>query len=484
MSVRTEGVDAAALLRSGCAGIMPLPARLEPWQLELCARSEPLAGWIAEHGSPLNVIDPGPLARNAGELERAAARAGVALEIFFARKANKALALVDEARRSGLGIDVASERELAQVLARDVPAESVVVTAAVKPRGLLELCAASGVTVVIDNEDELALLAEVAGGAPVAVPVAFRLAPEVSPATRFGLAPAEIMRLVDRFWRAGSAAALQISGVHFHLDGYAAGDRVDALGEALSVVDELRGRGHQVSFVDIGGGVPMSYLDDAAAWQLFWSEHRSALTGGREPLTFEGHGLGLTAHDGEISGRPNVYPSHQQPVRGPWLERVLRAEVGTGAARQTAAAALCSRGLHLRCEPGRSLLDGCGLTAARVEFRKQRRDGTWLIGLAMNRTQCRSTSDDFLVDPLLVPGARQAASAIEGYLVGAYCIERELLTWRRLRFPHGAEIGDIVVFPNTAGYLMHILESASHQIPLARNLIVTADGAFLDPIDS
>ena len=61
---------------------------------------------------------------------------------------------------------------------------------------------------------------------------------------------------------------------------------------------------------------------------------------------------------------------------------------------------------------------------------------------------------------------------IEGYLVGAYCIERELLTWRRLRFPHGVAVGDLVVFPNTAGYLMHILESASHQIPLARNVVV------------
>ena len=45
-------------------------------------------------------------------------------------------------------------------------------------------------------------------------------------------------------------------------------------------------------------------------------------------------------------------------------------------------------------------------------------------------------------------------------------------------------VGDIVVFPNTAGYLMHILESTSHQIPLARNLIVGAGREpSLDPID-
>ena len=75
---------------------------------------------------------------------------------------------------------------------------------------------------------------------------------------------------------------------------------------------------------------------------------------------------------------------------------------------------------------------------------------------------------------------------IEGYLVGAYCIERELLTWRRLRFPHGVAVGDIVVFPNTAGYLMHILESSSHQIPLARNLVLLGRTGppSLDPIDA
>jgi diaminopimelate decarboxylase len=125
---------------------------------------------------------------------------------------------------------------------------------------------------------------------------------------------------------------------------------------------------------------------------------------------------------------------------------------------------------------------------ARVAFTKRRGDGQMLVGLEMNRTQVRSTSDDFLVDPLLLRtrggrGGRGDAEPVEGYLVGAYCIERELLTWRRLDFPEGVAVGDLVVFPNTAGYLMHILESASHQIPLARNLIVGAGDPRLDPID-
>jgi diaminopimelate decarboxylase len=476
---------------TGCEGIVALPARLEPWQEALCDQPAVLAAWLERHGSPLNVIDPAPLARNAGELQRVASGLGVDLKIFFARKANKALSLVDEAKRNGLGVDVASENELRQALARGVPAGDLVVTAAVKPRVLLELSAAAGATVVIDNEDELKALSEVAG-ASRGVPVALRLGPVLGggrPLTRFGLAPLEMLALLDRYWPSGPSAQLVIRGVHFHLDGYAGADRVTALTESLGVVEALRERGHRPAFVDIGGGIPMSYLDDAAAWESFWDEHRAGLLGRREPLTFDGHGLGLTAHAGEIIGRPNVYPYFQTPTRGEWLAGVLGAEVSTRTGRQSAAEALRARGLQLRCEPGRALVDGCGLTAARVEFRKRRRNGTWLIGLAMNRTQCRSTSDDFLVDPLLLrppggaPGAREA-EAIEGYLVGAYCIERELLTWRRLRFPQGVEVGDIVVFPNTAGYLMHILESASHQIPLARNLVVgTAVEPVLDPID-
>ena len=66
-------------------------------------------------------------------------------------------------------------------------------------------------------------------------------------------------------------------------------------------------------------------------------------------------------------------------------------------------------------------------------------------------------------------------------MVGAYCIENELILRRKIRFPRGVAAGDLVALPNTAGYFMHILESASHQIPLAKN-VVWPDGE-LDAID-
>src|SRR5205085_12543045 len=148
----------------------------------------------------------------------------------------------------GLAIDVAGEGELAQVFARDGAAVDIVVTAAVKPRALLEMCVRSGVTVVIDNEDELGLLRDVAEDERRELPVAFRLASESLASTRFGLAPAEIVALVDRYW---PATRLVIHGLHFHLDGYEADDRVAALAESFDLIDSLRERGHRMQFVDI-----------------------------------------------------------------------------------------------------------------------------------------------------------------------------------------------------------------------------------------
>lgn len=75
---------------------------------------------------------------------------------------------------------------------------------------------------------------------------------------------------------------------------------------------------------------------------------------------------------------------------------------------------------------------------------------------------------------------------MEGFLTGTYCTESDLITWRRLRFPLGVARGDLLVFPNTAGYLMHFVESRAHQFPLAANLVVSPDLGEIrpDPVEA
>lgn len=470
-------------LRDGCHGLPPLTARLEPWMRELLADPAACTSLLEEHGSPVNVHDFSALPRHAAELGDAARAAGVELKVFVARKANKTLGLVEAAHRAGLGLDVGSHRELEQALDLGVPPSDIVVTAAIKPLPLLRLALDSGALLVLDNLDEAAAVARVLGSgsdsapgggdsgtAPGPYPVALRLAPTPSDLiapTRFGES-AETWR----DWASSQAAGptgLQIQGIHFHLHGYDAAARARAVGEAAELVDALRELGHRPHFIDMGGGIPMSYLEDPAQWAAFHDAHDQQDPAPVRSLTWRAEPL------------RQVYPYYQQPVRGHWLHRLLGLEALPG---EDTASVLRARDLELRCEPGRSVLDGCGMTLARVVQRTTTSDGIPLVGLEMNRTQCRSTSDDFLVDPLLVRAGGDPSEPLEGFLVGAYCIEAELILRRRLRFPDGIAVGDMIALPNTAGYLMHILESASHQIPLASNL-VRAEGAFhRDRIDA
>lgn len=448
-------------------GVTPMTARTEPWMERLLADPEACAELLDTYGSPVNVLDLAPLSRHVRTLEEAATAHGVRLGIFVARKANKAVAVVEAAREAGVGVDVASWAELQQSLDAGLPGDRIIVSAAVKDPRLIATALQAGAVLSLDNGDELADVVDQARESGMPARVALRLAviaPGVAP-TRFGL-PAQQ-------WLAELAAVygdhLRIEGLHFHLNGYAVTDRVAGVRAALEAVPPLRALGHPVGFVDIGGGMPVRYLDDEQQWRDFWT----ALDADPGRATWRGDTLGMSDPTADRPS-PEVYPFWQRLDAEAWLRELLGHELDAG---RTVADGLTELGLALNCEPGRAMLDGCGLTLARVAFRKSTSDGEPLVGLFMNRTQMRSTSRDVLLDPRWVRPRdhRPPSEPGEGFLVGAYCIEEELLLRRRLSFPAGVSRDDIAVFVNTGGYLMHILESPSHQLPLAATVV--ADGA-------
>ena len=450
---------------TGVHGTPPMTARLEPWARELSQDPARARDLLERFGSPVNVLHTAAMRRNAAELVDAGTAAGVDLRVFYARKANKALAFVDTARDAGHGVDVASHRELAQTLEAGVPGERLILSAAIKPDELLRLAVDNGVAISADTVAELHRISSVAGETGRRARVAPRLAPDPRslPPTRFGE--------LSGVWAEALTETIDnvdVVGVHVHLHGYGADDRVTALTEAMGLIDGLRPTHETIEFIDLGGGVPMSYLDDAQQWRRYQDLRADMVAGRTEPFTWKADPLN------------NTYPFHQSPVRGEWLGQILHAEHPDG----TIASALTERGLRLHLEPGRSLLDGCGMTLMDVAFLKRRSDGVPLIGVAANRTQVRTTSDDYLVDPLLIRTQPAPGGEYEGYLVGAYCIEDEVILRRRMRFPQSLAPGDVIAVPNTAGYFMHILESASHQIPLAANVVVDDEGnAERDRID-
>lgn len=452
-----ERVSAAAMADpERVHGLPPLEPKRFNWSQDLLANPEACHQLIEEFGSPVNVLNADPMQENISELVEAGRRNGVETKIFYARKANKGLVFVDTARDTGNGVDVASENELRQVLAHDVPGDRIILSAAIKPDRLLQLAIDNGVVISTDNREEFDRIRRLADASGATALVAPRLAPDpdTMPPTRFGERLGDWVRHVRE-----ASASMRIVGVHAHLHGYAAADRSAALTECMQLIDALVAAGHNPAFIDIGGGVPMRYLEHKQQWDDYQDAISTQRAGYAEPFTWKKDPLA------------NTYPYWQEPTRGQWLEQVLAGGVAEG---------MRERNLRLHLEPGRSLLDGCGVILARVAFVKTRSDGLPLVGLEMNRTQCRTTSDDYLTDPVLLKRTPEG-EALEAFLVGAYCIEDELILRRKIRFPQGVAAGDIVVIPNAAGYFMHILESASHQIPLAKNVVWPA--GELDAID-
>ncbi|WP_233214579.1 Y4yA family PLP-dependent enzyme [Rhodopirellula bahusiensis] len=468
--------DHASDLRSRCRGVVPLDAIWMPWMTDLASNPVRVEQLIQLHGSPVNVLTSNPMRATICDLKTVAAEANLPLQIHLARKANKCVEFVRAGIPNSIGFDVASESELRQTLGEfegslDEPFEdSILCTAAIKPDGLIRLCVTENVTLVIDNADELATLREVLAcieqPAPVAR-IAFRLQPcrQKFPAlaTRFGTPASELVRLAKTVL---DDQRIEVVGVHFHVqrshEQFAPQFTRSLIEDALETVDRLRETGHSIAWLDMGGGFPINYLRDESQWRRFLALAQP------DPAS-----NGEFAIDREMtwSQRPliDVDPAWQPWNAVHWFREVLT---------PTLVSEITRRELTLKCEPGRALLDGCGMTIAEVQFVKNGSDDELLVGLMMNSSQCRTTRDDFLVDPIVIGKSNSPDPAANdnnddettGFFVGGYCTESEVLMQRRFRFPHGISRGDLVLIPNTAAYQMHFAESQAHQMPLAANV--------------
>ncbi len=463
---------------------------LAPWMRQVFADSESLQKLITRHGSPINLHDLDSFESNCLEYRQLLNSLDLRHQIYFARKANRCCSFVRRSAELGLGVDTASSRELAECLRLGCSPDRLVVTAAVKPRKLIHLAVKHQVTIIVDNADECHLIDAVARELGVRANVGFRISGfevadpqpggESKLYSRFGFDIDEVRQFLNyALGKHGHYDNFDYQGLHFHLDGYSVDQRGCALRAAIHLADDLRdGLGLSTAFIDIGGGFPVSYLADAEQWQNFDTELRRAVLGLRPPITFENDGLGYQNVDGVLHGKLATYPFWNDLTRADYLQTLLLGQEATTG--ECIAEALLRRNIELRLEPGRSVLDQCGTTVARVAFRKRDNRGRHLVGLEMNMTQMRSGSADFLVDPVVIrkdskSNASVPGSPVDVYFCGAYCLERDVLLRRAIHLPELPAVGDLVAFPNTAGYMMHLFESEAHLFPPAANLVRSPD---------
>lgn len=195
-------------------------------------------------------------------------------KICYAVKANNNLAVLKTLANAGVGADVVSAGEIRYALAAGMAASDIVFSGVAKTAEEMRFALNTGIFQFnIESENELRQLSAVATSLGATAPVAVRVNPDVVAGThakistghkesKFGI-PMTEARGVYRL--AATLPGIRIQGVSMHI-----GSQLTTLApfqEAFTHLREfvlaLRGDGHTITTVDVGGGLGVPYGKEA-----------------------------------------------------------------------------------------------------------------------------------------------------------------------------------------------------------------------------
>jgi diaminopimelate decarboxylase len=196
---------------------------------------------------------------------------GVPHAICYSVKANSNLSILRLLAKQGCGFDVVSGGELERVLrVRKNSARETVFSGVGKTRAEIQAALKANILVFnLESASELEVLAESAAKLKRRARIAIRVNPDVPADThpyistglqkhKFGVPIAEARTL---YRQAAQNRYLQVAGVSVHIGSQITefGPFSAAMERVADLVRELRRDGHQIEYVDAGGGLGISY---------------------------------------------------------------------------------------------------------------------------------------------------------------------------------------------------------------------------------
>jgi diaminopimelate decarboxylase len=286
---------------------------------ERAVRAAVEQGLIGPEQLLIGLLDLDGIRQAAAGLHTAFATPGVEVTHTFAVKAASLVAVLRLLIAEGIGAEVASPGELAIARAAGIPEDRIMLDSPAKTSAELREALALGIAVNADNPQELARLDELVRHG-TASPMGLRVNPQVgggsigamSTATataKFGLALRDegaadwvVRAYLDRPWLTRLHTHTGSQGVP--LDLMAAGVR--AAYDLAERINAAAGR-HQVTVLDIGGGLPVNFASDEVRprFQDYADVLRAAVPGlfdGRYGLVTE-FGRSLLAKQGTVIAR-------------------------------------------------------------------------------------------------------------------------------------------------------------------------------------
>ncbi|MDP1732702.1 MAG: diaminopimelate decarboxylase [Devosia sp.] len=225
-------------------------------------------------GTPFYVYSAATLRRHVRVMREAFE--GIETLLAYAMKANSNQAVLKVLAREGAGADVVSGGELERAVAAGIPPEKIVFSGVGKTVAEMRRGLELGIHCFnLESEPELERLNEIAVSMDRVAPVSVRVNPDVDAGThakistgkkenKFGIAFARAHEVYARIAELGGVKAV---GVDMHI-----GSQItsmlpfdNAFWLLAQLVNDLRADGHEISHVDVGGGLGIPYHHDEAA---------------------------------------------------------------------------------------------------------------------------------------------------------------------------------------------------------------------------
>ncbi|WP_438498826.1 diaminopimelate decarboxylase, partial [Alteromonas australica] len=260
---------------------------------QLFAEDVAVSDIVKSHGTPLYVYSRATLERHWHAFNDAIGEHPHL--ICYAVKANSNLGVLSALAKLGSGFDIVSGGELARVIEAGGDASKVVFSGVGKKADEIAYALNQGIMCFnVESEPELHRINEVAGKLGKTAPISLRINPDVDAKThpyistglkanKFGIARE---RAIQTYELAASLPHLNVVGMDCHIGSQLTeiGPFVDALERLLILIDELAEKGIVISHLDVGGGLGVTYNDEAPPHPKEYAAAMAEKMTGREQL--------------------------------------------------------------------------------------------------------------------------------------------------------------------------------------------------------
>jgi diaminopimelate decarboxylase len=239
---------------------------------EMCCEDVPLQRIAADVGTPFYVYSHATLTRHFQAFD--GAFEGIDRLVCFSAKANTNLAVLSLFAELGSGLDIVSGGELYRGLKAGFTPDRIVYSGVGKRVDEIDYALQSGILMFnIESLEELALIDQRAGRLGLRAPIAIRVNPDVDPKThpyistglkknKFGIDKENALR---GYQTAKQLQHVDVLGVDCHIGSQIAEARPfeDALLNLMDLIEKLKADGIPVKYLDMGGGLGITYEDEA-----------------------------------------------------------------------------------------------------------------------------------------------------------------------------------------------------------------------------